>query len=220
MMHLDDLLILAQAHIITRFTGAPLRADQPPADTPRRDRALPELDDGGCLLELYGIPANRYRHASLFELASELAHGHMAVVYTTDPAWRPDAAHDSLARGAAGRPGDRDSGAVIVVAIDTADPTETWIISVEPGRGEAVTRQAFGYFLWLWRTSDITVVATQEPAPSWLPEMAGFDYDVGHLPALAGLSFEQFIALADSPDLLHAHLDRVNALPDHHTAII
>jgi hypothetical protein len=60
------------------------------------------------------------------------------------------------------------------------------------------------------------MVATQEPAPLHLPEMAHFPADLGHLPEVAGMPYEEFLGLEHSPDewgrLLHQHTELPEAV--------
>lgn len=44
-------------------------------------------------------------------------------------------------------------------------------------------------------------MATCDPAPPHLPDMQHSDYEAGHLPRIAGIPFEQFLTLADQPEL-------------------
>jgi hypothetical protein len=56
-------------------------------------------------------------------------------------------------------------------------------------------------FLDAWQDSNFFMVATQEPAPSHLPEMFNFDYDAGHLEYVNGMPYDQFLDLEDQPEL-------------------
>lgn len=53
------------------------------------------------------------------------------------------------------------------------------------------------------------MVATQDPAPANLPEMAHFNYGAGHIADVAGLPFDQFLEFADHPstfaDVVHEY---------------
>jgi len=46
-------------------------------------------------------------------------------------------------------------------------------------------------FLAAWQDSDFTMTATQDPAPSTLPEMSNFDYEAGHVPMALGMPYDQ-----------------------------
>jgi hypothetical protein len=50
------------------------------------------------------------------------------------------------------------------------------------------------------------MVATQAPAPAHLPEMAHFDYALGHIAAIADLSYEAFLAYDSHPSVWEALL--------------
>ena len=58
---------------------------------------------------------------------------------------------------------------------------------------------------------NFSMVATNDPAPAHLPEMAHFDYQAGHIHDIAGMPYDQFIAYADHPadlgDIVHQFVE-------------
>lgn len=210
----EDALIVAQAHVIARFTGRSLGAARLPRDAAERGRYLAPSDDG-YLLELYGIPVNRYRRATLFELVSELAQGHWVVVCATaqdSPNTGQDRVHLIEAPRRAGV-GLMDAVSIFAAGIDTSVPGEARIV-VAPGHDGDAVCHTLRAFLILWGGCELSMIATQEAAPRGLPEMAHFDYVAGHLPSVGALAYERFIALADNPEALTALLCGPMAEPD------
>lgn len=200
----DDAMILAQAHVILRFTGRSLGTARLPREAAERDHYLAPTDDG-YLLELYGIPVNRYRQATLFELVSELAQGHWVVVCASaggSLAAEPSSPSKLLGDGNAGA---EEAVRVFAAGIDTADPGQPHVV-VAPGHGGDAACQTWRAFLSQCGGCELSMIATQEAAPRELPEMAYFDYAAGHLPSIGAIAYERFITLADNPEALTALL--------------
>jgi hypothetical protein len=166
-----------------------------PAGTP--------MEDVGNLLDLHGIPTNRYIHANVFHLTAELAQGHK-VILGIDPEML--AGHPIFSEIHSALETSDFNHNVIVSGIDTTNPDHATVIVSDPATGQAAAHYPMDRFVAAWSTSDFFMVATQEPAPAWLPEMKNFDYEAGHIDTVAGMPYDEFLQLENSPDVLAAHL--------------
>jgi hypothetical protein len=136
--------------------------------------------DVGKLLELHGVGVHRYQHASIFHLAQELAEGRKVIVgVDAKELWESNSVLEEI-RDALGFA--EANHAVVVSGIDTSDPDHIRVLVSDPGTGQAIAAYPLEQFLDAWRDSDFFLVATNDPAPPHLPEMAHFDYQLGHLP--------------------------------------
>ena len=165
-------------------------------------------DNVGNLLELHGVDVTHYQHASQFDLANELAHGHKVIVgVDSESLW-----HNAVLHGA--------DHAIVVSGIDTSDPQHVKVVVSDPGDGSAQASYPLEQFLEAWRGSDFFMVATHEPAPAHLPEMAHFDYEAGHIHDIADMPYDQFLAYADHPadwsDTVHHYVEEQHDAPGHH----
>lgn len=156
------------------------------------------LQDVGNLLELNGIPVNRYEHASIFNLASELGQGHKVIIgIDSGELWNDNPVMEAI-QDWFGL--DKADHAVVVSGIDTTDPANPHVLVSDPGTGEALGSYPLAQFLDAWEESNFNMVSTQEPAPSYLPEMVNFDYDTGHIPEVAGITWEEFQTFEEQPE--------------------
>jgi hypothetical protein len=169
------------------------------------------MEDVGNLLELHGVPVNRYTEANVFHLANELAQGHKVIIgVESGVLWGQNSTMDGMLEtihGHFGLGGGADH-AVVVSGIDTTDPHHVKVIISDPGDGKAVASYPLEQFLHAWEGSHFDLVATQEPAPAHLPEMVHFDYAAGHVGAIADMPYDQFVEhLAHHPDSLEHMLE-------------
>jgi len=198
----DTSLFLSTKSILKQFNGTDIPVDalvQQAIDygwpTLEQDTA-PEY--AGLLLEANGVPVNHHQDANLFHLANELAQGHKVVVgIDSQGLWDGHPIRSQIA--------DRvdKSGAdygLVVCGIDTSDPDRVKIIVNDPVTGEIAASYPLETFVDAWRDTDFSMVATREFAPPDSPEMAHFDYEAGHLPALWGMSYPSFAALEHRPE--------------------
>jgi hypothetical protein len=198
----DTCAIRCQEFILEQFTGRDIAEDTLVREAMEHGWYAPgsgtSVEDVGNLLELNGIPIHRYQHATIFHLANELAQGHKVIVgVDSGELWRDhpilEAIEDKLGINGADH-------AVVVSGIDTSIPTQTNVIISDPGTGEAVASYPLDLFVDAWKDSNFFMVATENPAPKWLPEMVHFDYTQGHIDEVFGLPYQQFLNLADNPD--------------------
>lgn len=198
----DTCAIRCQEFILEQFTGRDIPEDALVQQAMENSWYAPgggtTPENVGNLLELNGIPIHRFQDATVFHLANELAQGHKVIVgVDSGELWQEhpilEAIEDKLGI-------DGADHAVVVSGIDTSNPTETHVIVSDPGTGEAAASYPLDQFVDAWKDSSFFMVATQEPAPNWLPEMAHFDYAQGHIDEVCGLPYQQFLDFADDPD--------------------
>lgn len=147
------------------------------------------MEDVGKLLEEGGIPVHRQQNANVFDLVAELAQGHKVIVGVDADelwgsrflGWMEDFYH-----------GEQPDHALIVSGIDTRDPNNIMVCVTDPGTGEHNRAYPLDQFMDAWADSKCFMVATDIPAPDSLPEMANFDYNVGHIDYIAGLPYLEF----------------------------
>ncbi|MEN6341167.1 MAG: hypothetical protein ABFC89_01270 [Methanospirillum sp.] len=198
----DTCAIRCQEAIIKQFTGTDpgeaalvLEADSHGWYTPGGGTPITDI---GNLLELHGIPVNRYVEADVFHLASELGQGHKVIIgVDADDLWRENPIMERIQQLVGV---DGANHAVLVTGIDTTDPSDVQVILSDPGSGEAAASYPMVQFLDAWKDSDFFMVATEQTAPAWLPEMANFDYGLGHIPFLGGLDFDRVTELVDQSE--------------------
>jgi len=199
----DDCAIRCQEFIIHQFTGQDPGEDalvQEAAQHGWYDHGTAPADVGN-LLELHGIDVNRYANANIFNLTAELAQGHKVIVgVDSSELW-----YD--------HPGTSTDHAVVVSGIDTRDPQHTMVVVTDPGTGDAEKEYPLERFLAAWRDGHF-MVATHDPAPPSAPEMANFDYGLGHIPEVAGVPYQQFMQLEYRPELARDMLEAHQAEPE------
>ena len=155
------------------------------------------LQDVGNLLELNGIPVNRFEHANIFNLASELGQGHKVIIgIDSGELWGDNPVMEAI-QDQFGL--DTADHAVVVSGIDTTDPVNPHVLVSDPGTGEALGSYPLAQFLDAWADSNFNMVSTREPGPSYLPEMVNFDYDAGHIPEVTGITWEEFQTFEEQP---------------------
>lgn len=200
----DSCAIRAQEFILERFTGQEFDEHALVQEAAKRGWVLPNgggtpLLDVGNVLELYGIFVNRYEQANMFHVANELAQGHKVIIAVDkDELWNINASLENIQQIAGTDPGA--DHAIVVSGIDTSDLNNIQVIVSDPGTGEAAIRYPLSQFIDAWEDSNFYMVATQEPAPQWLPEMVNFPYDQGHIPEIAKMPYEEFVTLEDQPE--------------------
>lgn len=210
----DDCAIKCQQFILEQFTGQRIAEETLVREAQEHGWYAPgngtTIPDVGNLLELHGVGVTRYEHASQFHLAHELAQGHKVIVgVESESLWHHDPFLHEL-RELLGIHGAADH-AVVVSGIDTSDPQHVRVLVSDPGTGQPLATYPLEQFLDAWRGSDFYMVATTQPCPAHLPEMAHFDYGLGHIHEIAGQSYEHFLDSADHPahwaDVVHHYVE-------------
>lgn len=143
----------------------------------------------GRLLNDHGIATHTETSANIYDLMDELAKGHKVIVgVDADELWNP-----SFANKVADFFSETPNHALIVTGIDTSDPNDIKVILTDPGSGDVAKVYSVDDFMDAWQDSDCFFVATEEAPPSQFdPGMINFDYDLGHIPYVAGMDFDLF----------------------------
>jgi hypothetical protein len=206
----DTCAIRCQEFILERFTGMEVPEDALVQQAMDHGWYAPgdgtKLPDVGNLLELNGVAVNRYEGASIFNLANELAQGHKVIIgVDSGELWGQHPILEAIADKLGISSADH---AVVVSGIDTTDPAHIQVIISDPGTGQAAASYPLEKFLDAWQDSGDYMVATQEPAPAvYNPEMANFDYALGHIDSVAGMPYEEFLNYEQQPEDLGDLLD-------------
>lgn len=190
----------------------------------------------GMLLEDHGIGTHTKYHATVYDLAAELAQGHKVIVgVDADELWRPSYFNDLF--------GEQANHALIVTGIDTTNPLDVRVLITDPGTGDVARSYPMAQFLDAWHDSSCMMVATDmAPQVSYNgimtnPEMINFDYAAGHIPFVGNIPYDiymddmlprfdnyfdhQFGDLHSAVDYQHMfdHMDDAFDNIDHHFAV-
>jgi len=156
----------------------------------------------GNLLELHGVDVNRYENANIITLTSELAKGHKVIIgVDSGELW-----NHGLLEGLEDKLGfQQPDHALIVSGIDTSDPDQVKVVLTDPGSGDIAKEYPMEQFVDAWKDSNCLMVTTAQPAPAWLPEMANFDYNLGHIESIGNLPYDDFQTQYATPEHLQGH---------------
>lgn len=151
-------------------------------------------EDVGNLLELANIPITRQYNANVFNLVNELAQGHKVIVgLDSDELWHNDSVSEKLKNlfddFFSNEQGDH---ALIVAGIDISDPNNIQVIVTDPGSGEEGKPYPLDQFMDAWADANYYMVSTDIPVPEVVPGMQNFDYELGHIPSVAGMDYLDF----------------------------
>ena len=171
-----------------------------------------DADQVGELLEDYGVGVHTREHATVYDLANELAQGHKVIVgVDADELWRPSFFNDLF--------GEQANHALIVTGIDTSDPNDVRVILTDPGTGDVARSYPMAQFLDAWSDSSCMMVATDE-APlisydngTYNHEMINFDYIEGHIPYVADIPYDMFAEtmVPQFDDYFNHHFDNLTS---------
>lgn len=216
--YVDTCAIRCEGYILECFTGDKVDENALVEEAKERGLYTPgtteapggtPLEAVGELLYSHGIPTNSWIHANVYNLTAELAQGHKVILGIDSHVVHPE--HSILSEIQTVADFGEADHAVIVSGIDTTDPDRATVIVSDPLTGEAAAHYPMDQFLYAWSTSEFFMVATKEPAPAWLPEMKNFDYETGHVPIVAGMPYDEFLQMEDTPGALAAHLEQIVA---------
>lgn len=172
----------------------------------------------GHLLEDHGVDVHTKHHATVYDLAAELAQGHKVIVgVDADELWHHATWNDLFI-------GERANHALIVTGIDTSNPLDTRVILTDPGTGDVARSYPMSQFIDAWQDSSCFMVATDEaPQVSYggimtNPEMINFDYAAGHIPTVGNIPYDVFAnnMLPQFDDYFSHQLDMVHSDADFH----
>lgn len=149
--------------------------------------------DVGNLLNLAGIPVTK-QDGNVFTLVNELAQGHKVIVgVDTDELWHNDSVSEKWTNWANDFFGPQGGNhALIVAGIDTSDPNNIQVIVKDPGSGEDGKPYPLEQFMDAWADTQCYMVSTNISAPEYADGMKNFDYELGHLHNVAGVSYPDF----------------------------
>ena len=149
--------------------------------------------DVGNLLNLAGIPVTK-QGGNVFTLVNELAQGHKVIVgVDADELWHNDSASEKWTNWANDFFGPQGGNhALIVAGIDTSDPNNIQVIVKDPGSGEDGKPYPLEQFMDAWADTQCYMVSTNISAPEYADGMKNFDYELGHLHNVAGVSYPDF----------------------------
>lgn len=146
----------------------------------------------GMLLEDHGVGTHTKYHATVYDLAAELAQGHKVIVgVDADELWRPSYFNDLF--------GEQANHALIVTGIDTTNPFDIRVLITDPGTGDVARSYPMAQFLDAWHDSSCMMVATDmAPQVSYggiitNPEMINFDYAAGHIPFVGNIPYDIYM---------------------------
>lgn len=152
------------------------------------------MSDVGKLLVDGGVPCTQQDNASAFDLVSELSQGHKIIVgVDADELWDNDSFKGKLSNWFNDFfHGDTPNHAVIVAGIDTSDPNHIQVLVTDPGTGDYQRAYPLEQFMDAWSDSNCFMVSTDVAVPQTSPQMANFDYAVGHIDNVAGIDYPEF----------------------------
>lgn len=169
-------------------------------------------DKVGKLLEYYGLDTSITEGNNIFNLANELAQGHRILV-TVDSGelWSPglgEKMEDLLI-------GEQADHALLVVGVDTSNPSDVKVIVTDPGNGNTQYAYSEKDFMNAWKDSNCFMASTNESPEEYIahteyPPMSTFadiPYD-----SIARLS-DSGISIADA-DCYHDFLDEFMRNPE------
>lgn len=150
----------------------------------------------GKLLEDHGIGTHTEENANVYDLVNELAQGHKVIVgVDAYELWHPQWYDDIF--------GEEANHALVVTGIDTTDPENVKVIITDPGTGDVAKEYPLEQFIDAWHDSNCYYVATDSPAPANNPEMAGFDFDAGHIPFICNIPYDNYEFLVHDFGIFH-----------------
>lgn len=169
-------------------------------------------DKVGKLLEYYGLDTSITEGNNIFNLANELAQGHRILV-TVDSGelWSPglgEKMEDLLI-------GEQADHALLVVGVDTSNPSDVKVIVTDPGNGNTQYAYSEKEFMDAWKDSNCFMASTNESPEEYLahteyPPMSTFadiPYD-----SIARLS-DSGISIADA-NCYHDFFDEFMSNPE------
>ena len=155
-----------------------------------RNESGTEAGDVGRLLEEHGVGVHTQYGANTYDLVYELSQGHKVIVgVDANELWKPSV-WQSLKDYVWCSP----NHALVVTGIDTTDSDNVQVILSDPGSGEVAARYPMSAFVDAWSDSNCFMVATNDAPPcEFDANMINFDYELGHLPMIGSLPYENFL---------------------------
>ena len=151
----------------------------------------------GNLLTDGGIPNHQKFDADVFDIVNELSQGHKIIVGVDSGELWGNSFIEWLRDFFLGETPDH---AILVSGIDTSDPNNVMVYVTDPGNGDLNKAYPLDQFMDAWKDAQCFMVATDDPVPSSSPAMENFDYEIGHIPEIAGLDYTDFQLFCDISD--------------------
>lgn len=153
------------------------------------------IQNAGKLLEYIGINVNRYEYPSAYELTHELTLGHKVILGV-----KPAQTLPTLLTSYNHIIPKLRQPSVFVAGIDTRCAQEMRVMLHDPVNKSTVITYPFKEFVFNWRKTNFFMLGTKKIAPMWLPEMANFDYGLGHTKDVLAISYQRFRAFQKRPE--------------------
>ena len=212
--HPDTCAIKAQQIILNDF-NIPCTEDQLvqySAEHGWYDGNGTKMADVGKLLVDGGVPCSQQQNANVYDLVDELSLGHKVIVgVDANELWNNDSIRGKFSNWYNDFfHGDTPNHAIIVAGIDTSDPNNIQVLVTDPGTGDYHKAYPLDQFMDAWSDSSCFMVSTDVAVPQTLPQMANFDYAVGHIDNVAGVDYSEFQVFYDISHGVPFHYMDVN----------
>lgn len=147
-------------------------------------------DKVGKLLEYYGVDTSITEGNNIFNLANELAQNHHVLV-TVDSGelWAPgmgEKLEDLLI-------GEQADHALLVVGIDTSDPSDVKVIVTDPGNGNTQYAYSEKQFMEAWKDSNCFMASTNESPEEFIAHT-----EYSPMPTFADIPYDYIARLSES----------------------
>lgn len=150
------------------------------------------LCDVGKLLEKHGVACDMYADSNAFNLANQLAQGKRVIVSVDSGELWAGSSIESLFEATEDAFGIEGADhAVVVSGLDMSDPDNPMVTLTDSGSGHAAISYPLDQFTDAWRDGHCTMWVTRDVPPSAsCPEMANFNYDLGHVESIGEIPYE------------------------------
>lgn len=147
-------------------------------------------DKVGKLLEYYGVDTSITEGNNIFNLANELAQNHHVLV-TVDSGelWAPgmgEKLEDLLIR-------EQADHALLVVGIDTSNPSDVKVIVTDPGNGNTQYAYSEKQFMEAWKDSNCFMASTNESPEEFITHT-----EYSPMPTFADIPYDYIARLSES----------------------
>lgn len=147
-------------------------------------------DKVGKLLEYYGVDTSITEGNNIFNLANELAQNHHVLV-TVDSGelWAPgmgEKLEDLLIR-------EQADHALLVVGIDTSNPSDVKVIVTDPGNGNTQYAYSEKQFMEAWKDSNCFMASTNESPEEFIAHT-----EYSPMPTFADIPYDYIARLSES----------------------
>lgn len=142
------------------------------------------LENVGNLMELHGVPVNRYENGNIFNVIDEMSKGHFIIMgVDSGELWHPgfwEQFEDKMPL--IGGP----DHALIVSGVNLSNQT---VVLTDPGTGDLLKEYPLEQFIDAAKDSHFFMVTTQQPIPHFFDD---FPQGTTHLPKVGDMTYEFF----------------------------